>query len=414
MQSLINYLLGVIMVKPIKLHLEDMGPISEADVNISKITLIAGHNSTGKSTLSKFLYSFLRSNSFNRQEIAYESITDLIESEAYYISRCFNRRTPSLKNRKNFKDVLNYYRDLKRSLFDSDIPEDELEESNEKMDTIDDLIRIVEDDSYELYVSLMRRFLESEFSSDNFNGYVTIDDTAIDFKNHDFNDNDAFRKCPSVLISDVFYIDSLSVLDTFEKTDRATFHLDFLKKNLTGKTRDVFDEKVNKDIIDLENDVADIINGRFVFERGEFKFISNSDIKSDMSNTASGIKQIGIIQLLLANRKLSKNSFLIIDEPEVNLHPDWQLRLARILVLIAKRLNVHVYINTHSPLFVEAVNTYADYYDMSEDSTYHMTHKSEKEGLFDISQTENLSEIYDNLGDPYFQMDVLRLEKELD
>ena len=42
-----------------------------------------------------------------------------------------------------------------------------------------------------------------------------------------------------------------------------------------------------------------------------------------MGNTASGIKQIGVVQLLLSNRKLQENSVLIIDEPEVNLHPEW-------------------------------------------------------------------------------------------
>lgn len=403
------------MVKPIKLHLEDMGPINEADIDISKITVIAGNNSTGKSTLSKFLYSFLRSNSFNRQEIAYESIANIIQSESYYLSRRFNRKTPRFNRIDNYEDILNSYRDLKNMLFESDISDKELEESNDKMNRIDNLIRVVNEDSHELYVSLMRRFLESEFSSTNFRGYIKINDFTIDFKNHDFSDDDAFREDSSFIINDAFYIDSLSVLDTFEKFDiKSTYHLEYLKRNLISKRRDVFDEKINSDIIELENEVSDIIKGKFVFERGEFKFISDTDIKSDMSNTSSGIKQIGIIQLLMANRSLKENSFLIIDEPEVNLHPEWQFRLAKILVLISKRLNVHLYINTHSPLFVESVDAYSKYYDMADDTSYHMTQKSEKDGLFDIAQTDNLSEIYDNLGNPYFKMDMLRIEKELE
>lgn len=415
MQSRINYLLGEIMVKPIKLHLEDMGPINEADINISKITVIAGNNSTGKSTLSKFLYSFLRSNSFNRREIAYESISNLIQSESYYLSRRFNRKTPRFTGRDNYEDILDSYRDLKKSLFESDISDEELEESNEKMNTIDNLIRVVNEDSHDLYVSLIRRLLESEFSSTNFSGFIKINDSTIDFKNHDFSDDDAFRQDSSILISDAFYIDSLSVLDTFEKFDRkATYHLEYLKKNLISKRRDVFDEKINSNIIELENEVSDIIKGKFVFERGEFRFISDTDIKSDMSNTASGIKQIGILQLLLANRSLKENSFLIIDEPEVNLHPEWQFRLAKILVLISKRLNVRLYINTHSPLFLESIDAYSQYYDMADDTAYHMTRKSDKDGFFDIAQTDNLSEIYDNLGNPYFKMDMLRIEKELE
>ena len=403
------------MVKPIKLHLEDMGPINEADINIPKVTLIAGNNSTGKSTLSKFLYSFLRSNSFNRQEIAYESIANLIQSESYYLSRRFNRKTPIFNRRDNYEDILDGYRDLKNALFESNISDEELEESNDQINTIDDLIRVVNEDSYELYVSLMRRLLESEFSSTDFKGFIKINDFTIDFKNHDFNDDDAFGADSSILINDAFYIDSLSVLDTFEKFDRkATYHLEYLKKNLISKRRDVFDEKINTNIIELENEVSDIIKGRFVFERGEFKFISDTDIKSDMSNTASGIKQIGIIQLLLANRSLKENSFLIIDEPEVNLHPDWQFRRAKILVLISKRLNVHVYINTHSPLFVESVDAFSQYYDIADDTAYHITRKSDKDGLFNITQTDNLSDIYDQLGNPYFKMDMLRIEKELE
>ena len=170
------------MVKPIKLHLEDMGPINEADINIPKVTLIAGNNSTGKSTLSKFLYSFLRSNSFNRQEIAYESIANLIQSESYYLSRRFNRKTPIFNRRDNYEDILDGYRDLKNALFESNISDEELEESNDQINTIDDLIRVVNEDSYELYVSLMRRLLESEFSSTDFKGFIKINDFTIDFK----------------------------------------------------------------------------------------------------------------------------------------------------------------------------------------------------------------------------------------
>ena len=79
-----------------------------------------------------------------------------------------------------------------------------------------------------------------------------------------------------------------------------------------------------------------------------------------MSNTASGVKQIGVLQSLLANRKLSPGSFLIIDEPEVNLHPEWQVKFAGILVLLAKDLDITLYINTHSPLFIQAIDAYSE------------------------------------------------------
>ena len=92
-----------------------------------------------------------------------------------------------------------------------------------------------------------------------------------------------------------------------------------------------------------------------------------------MTNTASGVKQIGILQLLLANRKLKPGSFLIIDEPEVNLHPEWQFKFAEILVLLVKELNITIYVNTHSPMFIEAIEVFSDFYDLKDDTYYYLT-----------------------------------------
>lgn len=421
MLFLINYFLGVIMVDSMKLHLESMGPINEANINISKITVVGGHNSAGKSTLSKILYAFLRSNSFNRQEIAFESIFRLMKTESMYFSKLLkkygiNFRFPffGLRDIYDIERMLEKYEEIKSSFYELDIPENELENLIQHFNVIDDLINVADEDSDELYISLMRRLLESEFSSNNFNFLFDIDDSfSIDFKNFDFDDDNAFKSCNNIIVNDIFYIDSVSILDTFEFR-KSVDHLEFLKRNLKSKSKEVFDDKINKNIIDLEKDINHIINGKFIFERGEFKFISNSNIQSDMQNTASGIKQVGLIQLLLANRKLKENSFLIIDEPEVNLHPDWQFLLAKILVLIVKKLNVSVYINTHSPLFIESIHTFSYYFDISDKTTYHL---AESNGVsFDINEVDesNLSKIYDNLGNAYFEMDILRLEKELD
>lgn len=78
-----------------------------------------------------------------------------------------------------------------------------------------------------------------------------------------------------------------------------------------------------------------------------------------MKNTAAGVKQLGIIQVLLDNRKLKKDCFLIIDEPELNLHPDWQVKFAEVLIMMIKKLNITVFINSHSPHFVEALEVYS-------------------------------------------------------
>ena len=137
-----------------------------------------------------------------------------------------------------------------------------------------------------------------------------------------------------------------------------------------------------------------------------------------MKNTSSGVKQVAIIQTLLLNNELEENSFLIMDEPEVNLHPEWQIKFAKILVLLVKELNLSIFIASHSPFFIEAIELYSQYYDLMDESFFYLTQKAE-EYKYDIINVDssNLEEIYRNLGQPYDILDEIKIElmfKELD
>ena len=428
------------MVAQMKLQLENLGPINEANINIGKITIVGGHNASGKSTLSKFLYSFLRSNSLNREEIAIKSLSESISQLSRYISFSLRNRdkdgrarfphyhfreTPKLDN------LVEKYEELKYEFNKLDFGEDFHEKVDNRFAKIDNLINITIENEIPLYISIMKSLLQSEFLTSDFNCYMGIENNCddesfefvVDFKNYGWNESEAFKATGGFILNDVFYVDSIAILniyDSFRYAETMSVdHLDFLTDNLVIKPKDVsaaiFDDTINDDIISLEREIENIINGKIVFK--DSKFVYKSDTGSlDMINTASGIKQIGIIQVLLANRKLKDDCVLIIDEPEVNLHPDWQFKLANILTLLSKKLDISVYINTHSPLFIEAMNTFSDYYDVSDTTTYHLAKKLDNSNRFDIIEVPeyNLSEIYDELGKPYFDMDVLRLEKELD
>jgi predicted ATPase len=118
---------------------------------------------------------------------------------------------------------------------------------------------------------------------------------------------------------------------------------------------------------------------------------------------------------LLSSNKLKKGSYLIIDEPEVNLHPEWQFKFAEILVLLAKELDITVYLNSHSPFFIEAIEAFTEFYDMQDDVNYYLTEESEVEGKYNFIRInpDELYRIYDNLGRPYDLIDQLRLRKHL-
>lgn len=104
---------------------------------------------------------------------------------------------------------------------------------------------------------------------------------------------------------------------------------------------------------------------------------------------------------------------MIIDEPEVNLHPEWQFKFAEILVLLAKELDITIYLNSHSPFFIEAIDAFTEFYDMQDEVNYYLTEESEVEGKYDFTKipSNKLSKIYENLGNPYDLIDQLRLKK---
>lgn len=70
---------------------------------------------------------------------------------------------------------------------------------------------------------------------------------------------------------------------------------------------------------------------------------------------ATGIKALAILQLLLEGGKLHKGTLLILDEPESNLHPQWVVEYARVIVLLQKALGVRFLISTHSTDLVAAI-----------------------------------------------------------
>ena len=134
-----------------------------------------------------------------------------------------------------------------------------------------------------------------------------------------------------------------------------------------------------------------------------------------MENTSSGVKLFGIIQRLLFNGTLNENSFIIIDEPEVYLHPYWQFEFAEILVLMIKKLDISVYINSNSPLFIEALEVFSAKYGLSDDTTFHLAIKISKDEFnFEKISRDDIVILYNNLGDTYKKINKIRAQNMRD
>ena len=91
------------------------------------------------------------------------------------------------------------------------------------------------------------------------------------------------------------------------------------------------------------------------------KYFNSKVIKTEILNTAYGIKSFGLLQLLNNNGYLNKKYLLILDEPEVHLHPEWQIKYADLIVNLVKN-GIYVLVNSHSPYMIQAIKHYSKEY----------------------------------------------------
>jgi energy-coupling factor transporter ATP-binding protein EcfA2 len=86
----------------------------------------------------------------------------------------------------------------------------------------------------------------------------------------------------------------------------------------------------------------------------EIRVSVNEELSIDLHNASSSIKQLAPLLLYLRYRA-DANQLLIIDEPEINLHPYSQVKLLEVFGMLVN-LGVNVLITTHSPYLMAHLN----------------------------------------------------------
>ena len=374
-----NNLMRGNMSENIQLEIKNIGPIHEANINLGKLNIIGGANSTGKSTSSRLLYCFLFSAS---------------------------------------KEGKNYYDGMVGA------------EKSQMGDSSSSQIN-----QNEKYMEVMLEIFQSEFDYspvDNEYGIGTAsfkgeaDENNNDFDwtlyvGHDESGTELRQKLDDPLfLGNVVYMDSISPLEVMRLEDNMKMPHHF--KALFDKFRYKSERDVDEDLNSrFSSKITDLIHGRFEYMEDDldcngegFKF-ERDNVSFSMKTSSSGLKQIGSIQMLINNNQLARNDFLIIDEPEVNLHPEWQVRLAELLVILVHDLNVTVYVNSHSPHFIEAIEVLSVKYGLRDETRFYMTSFVEEFNKYDFVELDysNLRELYRNLGNPYNEINKIRLENDL-
>jgi len=104
------------------------------------------------------------------------------------------------------------------------------------------------------------------------------------------------------------------------------------------------------------------LKGKFVFipETRRWIFVSNDGSRYETGSVAEGVKKLGMFDVLLGNRYLTRRSVLLVDEPEANLHPNALYDLMDVLWSLAHS-GFQVFITTHSYFVLKKANILATF-----------------------------------------------------
>ena len=430
-----------------KLHVENFAKIKEADIEINGITVLAGENSTGKSTISKLLFCLFQA-FYNYEERLYKQKFSAIKARLnrtvfiFNESQEVNYKSKIIRNRLiHDQNLINEIANEVINAYENDMPFGQyinkfkllLRKYDIEIDEFETLANqffsILSTDKQQEINKLMSLSLSIEFG-DQFLPIDNMDDTYVVLKIKDkniaFNVKDSQQKINVIdyrrINNEVIYYDSPFVIDElssnynnyslkkfFYDDKDGTFlnHSDHMV-NILKKASDINETNIYNQILSdnillqIEKEIIDSINGDFIREDSELKFKEkNLDVSINISNLSTGVKSFAILLKLIKDFKITENATIILDEPEIHLHPKWQLKYAELLVLLQKTLNLHILISSHSPYFIRAIQIYSAKSKIADKCKYYLADIDQNYKAFFEDVTIDIEKIYKKLAEPF-------------
>ena len=410
-----------------KLSIRNVGKLKEADVEINGITVIAGENNTGKSTVSKTLFSLF--NGF------YNFDKKLLELKSKDITNIFLRFVQNL-NRENVNILI-------------DISDKIVKDTSYKFDR-NKLIKLIQENRNFISIEYLEEVSEKIFNILNIKDEEYLENTISYILNNEFDnqintiwsddlgeialkikENELKLKIKNNKVikienkinlrSEVIYIDDPFIIDNLNEYKRRDInylenHKESLETKLfREKNKKTFSEKIiaKNNLQQITEKLKEVINGEIKFYQGKwiYKFENNNEL--NLKNLSAGLKSFTILKRLVENGNLEEKGIIILDEPEIHLHPEWQLKFAELIVLLQKEFGMHILLTTHSPYFLNAIEVFSERHKIDDKCKYYV---AENEGNSSIIKdlTGNTREIYRKLARPIQDLENIRYSSDLD
>lgn len=410
-----------------KLFLKNIGKIAETTVEIKGISVIAGENNTGKSTVGKALFSVFNSFYKIQEQILQERINSivntlqLIDSDIYFY--IFEWR-----NIYEFaRDILNKENEYKKepvklindiySMIDSPFGDSKvISEKSNIEDIANRIIEILKISDDDIFKSVISKKMNSEFNRQPLNIYSKSDGKIIlNIKGQELiikiseesvlaNDTGYSLHTEAIYIDDPLVLDEIDNRIFVRNQNYLDHRMQLESKLLAGEnnTNVVEEIVVENKFKKIYEKLLSVCNGNIVVQKNRHigYQLDNQDRALSVKNLSTGLKTFAILKTLITNGAIKANGTIILDEPEIHLHPKWQLLFAELIVLLHKEFGMHILLNTHSPYFLRAIQVYSAEYKVSDMCKYYLSETGEKGEAYINDVTNSIDKIYEKLSTP--------------
>jgi len=335
---------------------QNFAKLKDTEIEFNDITVLAGKPSTGKSYVMKYFYAI---NEMFYQKQHNKLITFDIEEESissglqyYSMLGYYSEIAPLyewLENKKYsemyeyISNVPYFYEDNKSLL---NILESILKKENMPLNK-----------KIEFYLN---NLIKSVFINHNqiANDYqIEYQDIELIYQDDEFqiilNKKQIFPK-----VQEPIFVETPLILE-FKKfmpkeKGKTPYHIESLL-NILDTNYSFTNIEQEEFIKSFRKKSKKIIDGDIESSGDSFIFNIKDDKNYDILNASSGTKSIGLLQYLVTNKALKKGSVLFWEEPEVHLHPTWQLKMVDLFVELMNA-GVKIVFSTHSPYMADYLN----------------------------------------------------------
>ena len=400
-----------------KITLQNIGVFKNAEFEPGDLTIICGENNTGKTYATYSLYGFYdfwKNGFYIRREDS--EISKLMETGSLTI--------PLIDIVNNSNNILHeackqYSKYLPRifaaqekyfehSLFLITLLPDEISilETYEKRwrTAKSELLQITkEKDKHEVTISLLAETNSFDTTSTRLNIHTAIGQAlkeiifgstfsdifiasaertgAVIFKNE-------LNLEKNIILKEVAGSSDIDLNEIFSKIYNSAYALP-VKRNVDfiRKLDDIIKNEsyISKEYPDLLTDFASIIGGEYKIGKDGLYYMPKDSkiVKLTMGESSSSVRSLLDVGFYL-RYVAEKGDILMVDEPELNLHPSNQRKLAKLFARLIN-IGIKVFITTHSDYIIKEINTLIMLNNrLSHDYTKHLMKK------FNYKETELL------------------------